>query len=156
MNKTVYRLRDKTNADINNFIGVSIYTETYDYDDTHIIFELEKNCYEYVFETDSAEKAEWVRHNKNAQSSSYDYPSNPYNTEDLEVVKVDIVEYETIIQEVHIPTKLDIYIQKLQKDKGYALIIHDYIDYCRKHNINPDNDYSYDLNDITINNIFRG
>jgi hypothetical protein len=150
MKKTVYRLRDKISGE---FLLVSTCIETYD-DEPYVYYTLDYGYGDCVFETESAQKAEWVRQHKIYDgdninySATFDEPFHYYDIESLEVVKIDIVEYENSIEKVNIPTKLDIYTRKLQKDKGYALIIHDYVDYCRKHDINPDNDYSYDATDL--------
>lgn len=160
MKKTVYRLRDKISG---KFLLVSASIET-SYDEPYVYYTLDYEYGDYVFETESAQKAEWVRQHKIYDGDNINYsasfdeylallqynnePFHYYDIESLEVVKIDIVEYENSIEKVNIPTKLDIYARKLQEDKGYALIIHDYVDYCRKHNINPDDDYSYDIIDL--------
>jgi hypothetical protein len=102
-------------------------------------------------EVDKPEHAEWVRHNPTKwYNADYDTPAHSFKPEELEVVKVTIVETEETLN-VTIPTRLDIYEIKSRKDKEYKRIIEDYLMECVKNKIDPTSDYSaryYDVMEV--------
>jgi hypothetical protein len=100
-------------------------------------------CYDvqYILDTgrdnfwsvDTPEHAEWVRLNSTRwYNADYSTPTHYYKPEELEVVGV-IVEIKEI--KVQLPTLLEYYTWKANKDKGYKNILKEYTERGRDENI---------------------
>ena len=101
----------------------------------------------YILEL--AEHAEWVKHNSaQCYNSTYNTPTHDFKADELEIVKVEIIETETPLA-IKLPTVSNIYKHKARRNKGYLDILTFYIKDCLKQGINPDTDYSMSYYDLT-------
>lgn len=141
--KIVYRLREKKTGEF-----LYIDTVAYGNEEESGIEHSLSTCGKFLYETDSIEKAEWVKHNTSPYyNAGIETPMHSYKSEELEIVKCEITVVETVV-ETEIPTQLQLLIKLAQKNEYYAVIIHQYMTKCEKNNIDMRYDKKYDYSSL--------